>query len=636
MRRVVAISLLIILNFSRSQAQLSKIDSLQKQLLSAKNDTDKVLMLNNLSYSLRESNLEKALEYSKLSKNLSEKIHFVKGLPYALENLGWIYYRKGIYTKAFELSSQALAICERIGDEKEGARCLNTIAAIYFVQKKYKLVISTLKSAIKISKRINDNKNVIRSMNNLAYVYSNQDSLKNAIFYSNQALKNAEKCEDKYLIASTYGTNGDILLKQKKLEDALSYFKNSLNIAEQLNSNFLISLNLNRIGDLYLKQEKIEKAFEYFNRNISFSQKNGFKEELEKSYKLQSEAYSKLKNYSKAYYYLNLHVSLHDSLYSYQNAQQLALFENDMDNQMKQNQFKLLKQDDLIKEKTIAQQQMIIYSALFGTVLFAVVIFLLTYSNRQKQAINDLLSDQKQEITSKADHLKEIDTVKNKLFSILAHDLRSSFYSIQGLLNLLDSDDLTKDEMVTVGLHLKQSVSFTNTMLDNILHWAKSQMQGSFTKKEQIFLKEFSNTKINFIKNSASIKNIKIVNNIPTEISVFADSDQLDLILRNLFSNALKFTPNLGTITISAIEKDGLVEISIKDNGIGIKDDILQKIFKTESYFSSKGTEGEKGTGLGLVLCKEFVEKNGGKIWVESNSDQGSTFTFTLISRLNK
>ncbi len=630
MHRVVAINLLIFLFFLQSVAQPSKDDSLQKQLSIAKNDTHKVLILNDLSYSLRESNPEKAFEYANRSKNLSEKIHFVKGLPYALENLGWLYYRKGVYLKAFELSNRALEICERNGDKKEGARCLNTIAGIYFVQKKYNLVFSTLQRAVAISKKINDDKNVIRSMNNLAFVYSDQDSLKKAIFYSNEALKNAEKCNDKYLIASTFGTNGDILFKQKKLEQAFYYFNKSLKIAGEINSNFLISLNLNRIGSLYLKQEKVDKAIECFNRSISFSKKYEYAEELEKTLKLQSEAYSKLKNYSKAYYYLNLHVSLHDSLYSYQNGQQFALFQNDLDNQMKQNQFKLLKQDDLIKEKTIAQQQIIIYSALCGTVLFAIVIFLLTYSNRQKQAINDLLSDQKQEITFKANHLKEIDNVKNKLFSILAHDLRSSFFSIQGLLNLLDSEDLTKDEVLTIGLHLKQSVGFTNTMLDNILHWAKSQMQGSFTKNEQLFLKDFTDTKINFLKNNASIKNIKIVNNLPSEISVYVDSDQLDLILRNLISNAIKFTPNFGTITISALEKDGFAEISIKDTGIGIKDDDLQKIFKADSYFSSKGTEGEKGTGLGLILCKEFVEKNGGKIWIESNSDQGSTFIFTL------
>ena len=611
-------------------SQNENIDSLQKSLVHTPTDTIKINILNRLAFALRESNQEEAFKYADEAKKMAEAIHFSKGITYSLDNLAWIYNRRGLIGRAYEYATRALEVCERNGDEAQGARCLNTIASVYYEQKKFKLVLNSFERALEISTRLHDERNIIRTMGNIAYTYFFLDSIPKATYYNNISLKRAEKYGEKYLIAFQLRTKGDLLTKENKIGQALKEYDEALKVAGEAKSNFMLCTTYFRIGNTYLKEGKINKAIEYFNKNIALAKKSGYSEELERTYKIQSEAYNKLKNYSTAYYFLSLHESVHDSIFSFQNAQLLAVLQNDFDNQNRQNQVKLLTQQSQIKEKMIAQQQIIIYSIIAGLLLLSIVVFLLTYSNRQKQAINDLLTRQKDEISSRADQLVEIDNVKNKLFSILAHDLRSSFHSIHGLLNLLDSDDLNKDEVFTIGHHLRQSVSFTNTMLDNILHWARSQMQGGFTKKDKIFLKEFTDGKISYLRNNASIKSIQIINELPESLQVIADPDQLDLILRNLISNAIKFTPNLGKITISAFEKNGMAEISVNDTGIGINSEYLQKIFKEDTYFSTKGTDGEKGTGLGLVLVKEFVEKNGGKIWVESNSNVGSKFTFTL------
>jgi signal transduction histidine kinase len=237
-----------------------------------------------------------------------------------------------------------------------------------------------------------------------------------------------------------------------------------------------------------------------------------------------------------------------------------------------------------------------------------------------------------EEIKLKNVELQKLNADKDIFMSILAHDLISPFNSILGYLDIL-TNNLRKYEIDKIEKQLSivhNSALSAYHLLEDILMWARSQSgKLSFTPSE-INFKMSCDKVVAILKPNAIFKNITI-NVIESEnIMIFADINMINTLLRNLISNAIKFTNNNGTISISATKNISCVTISVSDNGIGIAPEILSKLFNISEKFSSKGTANEKGTGFGLLLCKEFVEKHGGNIWVESELGKGSKFKFTL------
>ena len=228
--------------------------------------------------------------------------------------------------------------------------------------------------------------------------------------------------------------------------------------------------------------------------------------------------------------------------------------------------------------------------------------------------------------------LKEINATKDKLFSIIAHDLRSPFNSILGFSELLkenlkESADSKSEKYASL---LNSSAKNTLVLLENLLNWAKSQTgQINFNPKKIDLYSSIQET-IKIIHAQAKIKDITIHKVLVDETEVYADENMLKIILQNLISNAIKFTKLGGSIYISVISYENQAEISISDNGTGIHEEKLKTLFNISSNAMSLGTANEKGSGLGLILCKEFVEKQGGIIWVESEEGKGSDFKFTL------
>jgi len=228
--------------------------------------------------------------------------------------------------------------------------------------------------------------------------------------------------------------------------------------------------------------------------------------------------------------------------------------------------------------------------------------------------------------------LRELNTTKDKLFSIIAHDLRSPFNSILGFSQLLlekaNSLEVTKSKMYLKIIN--SSAKNTLVLLDNLLNWAKTQTGQINFKPEKIIVSSIINETIETSNATAKIKNIVLNYFQSEEIVVFADRNMIQTILRNLISNAIKFTNSNGKITMYSMKIDNFIEIVVSDNGVGMNEETSTKLFSLETNESTIGTANEKGTGLGLILCKEFVEKHGGKIWVESELGKGSAFKFTL------
>ena len=248
------------------------------------------------------------------------------------------------------------------------------------------------------------------------------------------------------------------------------------------------------------------------------------------------------------------------------------------------------------------------------------------------------LVDLNRRLSESEEQLKELNANKDKFFSIISHDLKSPFTSLLGFSEYLveDLDDLTKDEIKEFASNIHKAGKNVFNLLENLLQWSRIQTGRIRYSPTTFSLTELSESIIALYIVNAAKKKVKLISEITSELNIFADKFMIDTVLRNLISNAIKFTNAGDEIKIKTVETESKYRISVKDNGVGMKDQIKEKLFKISEHVTTKGTDQEKGTGLGLILCKEFVEKNGGKIWVESEVGKGSEFIFTIPKQLSK
>lgn len=235
-----------------------------------------------------------------------------------------------------------------------------------------------------------------------------------------------------------------------------------------------------------------------------------------------------------------------------------------------------------------------------------------------------------------AQELKEANQSKDKFFSIIAHDLKSPFNGLIGLSAILtdDYDNFSDKERKDFISHINDISRGTYALLENLLEWSRLQTgKIEFNPVNFLLLSELQPT-LSLVKETALNKNISLYHSIDESLRVYADKYMLQTVVRNLISNAIKFTEPGGSVTVESKETDGLIETRVTDTGIGMKQEDISKLFRTDKTMTKKGTANEKGTGLGLLLCKEMIELHGGKIWVESEFKKGTTFIFTVPNKI--
>jgi len=246
---------------------------------------------------------------------------------------------------------------------------------------------------------------------------------------------------------------------------------------------------------------------------------------------------------------------------------------------------------------------------------------------------NNNLSDTLSALYTQSNETDRINNVNNRLLSILAHDLKNPLGAIQQTLEIFSDGDLSTEDRNEIALELKKNVGNAMNMLNEVLQWGTSQVEGKETDFKKINFKEFLDEESEKYYLLLKSKNNIFENNIEEGLSVNADINMMRFIFRNLVMNANKFT-SAGTIEVCTIDSDDFIEFVVKDTGVGMKPSQIARLFQWETRQSSEGTAGEKGTGLGLLICNEFVAKHKGKMWVESQLGKGSSFHFTISKSL--
>lgn len=298
----------------------------------------------------------------------------------------------------------------------------------------------------------------------------------------------------------------------------------------------------------------------------------------------------------------------------------------------KENEILLLKKDQQIHHIELAklrQQRTLSFFIFFFVLVF--IIFIFNRLNFRKKTIK-LLEEKSLLIKKQKEELKAISTSKDKMFSIIAHDLKSPFNSILGFMNELKTnyDEYSDEERRNMIHILSDSCNNAYSLLENLLTWSISQRGHIKIIKELLNLNELTDEASAPYLDAASLKNINIKNEVPKSMKIYADKNTLRTVIGNLCNNGIKFTHKGGQVIVTAINTEAKTHISIIDNGIGMNQKTIDSLFQINKTSSMMGTNNEKGTGLGLIICKEFVEKNKGKILVESTEGKGSTFRIQL------
>lgn len=246
------------------------------------------------------------------------------------------------------------------------------------------------------------------------------------------------------------------------------------------------------------------------------------------------------------------------------------------------------------------------------------------------------IKKQKELITEKAKllqvqktELSELNLLKTKLFSVIAHDLKTPMYALRNLFRNMHQQNLPAEEIKNFIPDVLMDLNYTIGLMENLLQWSKTQMEAGSVRPEEVDISAMINDVMHLLRLQAEAKQIYVESKNHEPVYAFADKDMVNLVLRNLLSNAIKFTPQMGNILVGVNDTDSFVEVYVQDSGAGISKEALTKI-NENNFFTTKGTASESGTGLGLMLCKEFLAKNGGQMFIESEAGKGSIFSFTL------
>ena len=550
------------------------------------------------------------------------------------------------------------------------ARALNGLGEDYLGLGLYNDAFAYYQEALQIANGIEDSLTVAIAIYNIGRVFKKTGRLAKSSDYIRRSMEISAAIDDK--IGQAYSMNdlGEIFLIQYEVQSALSSLETALGIADSLNEDAIIPSIITNIAESYKASGDLDRAYEFYDEaaDLFTNQNNSLelaKINLERAkikmilkdskgakilldsamevaeqfenLEIQTEAAKSLSEWyeasgqeGKSLEALKKSLFLRDSLEVVNRDQQfsqtileyeigrkdLAIAELNAQQQLRQQQ---------LKNEEFLRNVLVVILAFTGILLFT----LYRNSVRSRKANEKLLEHQK-EIEEKTRELQSLLSMKDKFFSIVSHDLRSPINGLVGILDMLDDGNITQDELVKVTKSLKTRLGSTRKMLDNLLAWALVEMNEITLNWEQVNLNAVVDENLKFF-NEVNDKNIKFKNEIDSAIKVKADKNMLDLILRNLVANSIKFMDEEGQVIISSSGlKDGKYVVNVNDNGVGMAKDQIDKVFDTNVLYTTRGTANEKGTGLGLKLCKEFIEKMGGTIWVESVEGKGSTFNFTL------
>ncbi len=579
-------------------------------------------------YELVNGNYEKSLNYNlEILKNIdkSKRPELAAGI---YNIMGQTYSSLSNYPEAYKHLYESLLLAQLAGNNDLIIKINSNLGTLFSLLEDYNEATKYYQVALE---KINKDDNTILKAGiqcNLGYLFMKKRDSTKALDFLRKSLPTLEKQNATLILGITYTTFGDVYYTFGDFKKSLRYFKKALPYYEFLNDARNKAAVLYGVGTSYLALNNFEKAEEFLKESVFLYKKVQYKIGLEQSYRALYKLNNSKAKAAKALYFLELSQSYSDSIFKEKSVRDIAMLKAKM-------AFEEDKADIILKNNIeVAEQKKYVRSAIFGFICALIIALLVFQANRTERKLNNELAIQTHSLTQKQEELNEINKNQDKLFSIVGHDLRGPIVSLKQLLTLALENETGVQHFYRFGPKLKKDVDHIHFTLDNLLNWGLTQMQGEPLNPIAVNIQKELSEIIVLFREVLDKKSITIHKDFLTSKSIFVDANHFKIIFRNLISNAIKFTPEHGDIWLkSRIEENNLI-ISIQDNGIGMTKDVLRRIFNQSEYYTTFGTDNERGTGLGLALCKEMVVKNNGTISVTSIPDEGSTF-YVKFPRLN-
>ena len=640
--QIVGFTVLLSLFFSfGAQAQPVSIDSLRGALQTAGNSAERVNLLNQLAFELRDTRHEQAMHYAKEAEELALSLKDTLNLARAKGNIGWISYRRGEWESTFRYSREAYDLSKAIGDANETAMNLNNLGALFYQQQNYWQAIEMFKDAYERVRGTEHTFTIIRSLNNMALNMIRAGEPDSAMVYANESLLVNELAGRPYSVSFPYRVIGDVYAYRGDLHEALIWYENALDIARVRRLPSFEASVLHRLGHTWLELGDSEKTIMYLKEGEALSLQANLRDELSMTYLHLSHLYDHLGNIPEAYRYQSMHLEMLNELASRDMKNRLAIIQGMFEAERLEAGLRVLEVENQLKREQLEWANLATRISVVVVILVVIllVIVLLMYqrirtTNLDLQIKSEKIQEQNKELEVQTRKLSEMNRSKNILFSVLSHDLRSPVGQMKTMLELLNDKTLSHREFMDNIHQLRYGTDQLHFTLDNLLKWARSQMEGFKAEPVVVELREAVNRSINFLEESAHRKSISIENLVEADLKVVSDADHLDIILRNLLSNAIKFSHNGNRVEIGGQKSNDAVMFFVRDYGTGMSKDLIDLVLtgNDELLTSLKGTSAENGHGIGLNLVRTFIKMNNGVLNVASESDKGSTMFVTLPS----
>ncbi|MFT3902877.1 MAG: tetratricopeptide repeat-containing sensor histidine kinase [Niabella sp.] len=625
--------LIVSLNAFPQQERLPYLISRWQTEQHAPHDTAYVNLLNQIANGYINKASDSSFYFVEQALSLSRKLKYVDGESMALANTAAARYIKGDYVQSMEAALNALDMAVETDNKTVQAIAHNVLGLVYLVQDNNIEAIRELKTAAYINDKIGEKRRLTHNCLNLSMAYEKEEKYDSVYYYLNIARQKSQILSLPYIEAMVNNHLADYYLKVHDTTKAVHLYRSVLDskIYQNTWENSYAHCGL---ANYYFALKEYDKAIYHGQEALALAKMSNAKWDINRALGVLYPAYEAKGNHEQAYRYLLLHKEYTDSLFNEKKEKQLnALF----------LQRKKIENAVLSKEIQINEQKSHINNMLFiifGLLLvfLIVLVLIISRSSKRRLRLTELLRRRNADIQAKNKFIQQQNTLLDKLnrektylFSIIGHDLRSPIFNVMGMLQLIKSDAVSSEEKEEIFDTLDKQIVYTHQMLENLLVWSEAQQSGIQTRQEEVCLPDTVEALLKLFEVKAKEKKIEIYHHISKDAIALADSNQISVILRNIISNAIKFTHPGGMININYGLTETRVVVNIKDSGVGMEQTVIEQLFdNAESIRSTYGTHNEKGAGIGLKLAKRFIDYNGATIDINSD-DSGTCFAIGFL-----
>lgn len=655
--------------FSQTETSiLAEIEALRNSESFSENNSDYIDLILELAKKKVRTNRDSTITLLDKGLKLSKKNNYIAGESIALSTYAYLFFEQGETEKAFKYNTNALELAEKHNLLEPKLRALNNMGLDFWIQGEAEKALPLFLEALNVAKTINKTDFIISLNINVSNIYSENGDFATAESFLDIARQMSDKINNEEVLAYTMLNMAQEYSKIGNLDEAEAIVETSLNYFKKENIKDWLSHAYEQKGFIELSRNHFKNAIYWLKKSEAICNEIDFKYGKALSYSGLSKCYLGLNNLELAESFgknalkvskeMNMVLSIkeaHETLYKvYQKLEKydlafnhqnkyLELFKNETEEKFKQGlgllrskmEFENQKKQLILEQnRALTKHKNFIYLTIAAILILLLTLFSIFRTNKLQKKFNLKLKSKQDDLIVRELELSELNKTKDKLFSIIAHDLKGPINSLYELIKISINEPLDKNDTKQFFTEVLKQTQGLSEMLNNLLIWAKTQMQGLNLKQENVHLNNIIENTLSFLKPLADKKETEIVNHFPDNVITFSDKNLLNIVFRNLITNAIKFTEPKGTIELFVEEKLNKLQIEVKDNGIGMSEANLNKLFKNKHIKSTYGTQQEKGTGLGLSICHELILKNGGSIWAKSTKNVGTSFYFTLPKAL--